>query len=54
MSVATRLRPISSKRGTTFGRCRNYSGTKTSARRWSIRTCSIGVVVGSRVQRTYC
>jgi hypothetical protein len=30
---ATRLRPISSKRGTTFGRCRNYSGTKTSGRR---------------------
>src|SRR5215813_10863784 len=50
--LGTRLRPICSKRGTTSGQCKNYSGTKTSARRWYTPTYLSGVVAGSRVQRT--
>ncbi len=49
---ATHVRPICSKRGTTSGRCRNDSGTKTSVRQCYTPTGFIRVVAGSRVQQT--
>ena len=39
----TRLRHTCSRMATTSGRCRSCSGTRTSARRWCTRTCSIAV-----------